>query len=146
MYAFKVAFAWILVSGVSFYLFQYTGVLFSSHPTGQIFQRLCILYGDIILEQIFFNKKKERHCPDLNRGSPVYQTGALTAKPQRHITDIYISFIYIYIYMYICIYIYTPCRTDIAITTLYYALLYISTSYMLYHMFRYLCKIHGTHI
>ena len=25
----------------------------------------------------------ERHCPDLNRGSPVYQTGALTAKPQR---------------------------------------------------------------
>ena len=27
----------------------------------------------------------ERHCPDLNQGSPVYKTGALTAKPQRHI-------------------------------------------------------------
>ena len=28
---------------------------------------------------------KMRHCLDLNQGSPVYQTGALTAKPQRHV-------------------------------------------------------------
>ena len=29
------------------------------------------------------DQQNGRHCPDLNRGSPVYQTGALTAKPQR---------------------------------------------------------------
>ena len=28
--------------------------------------------------------RKKRHCPDLNQGSPVYKTGALTAKLQRH--------------------------------------------------------------
>ena len=27
---------------------------------------------------------KMRRCPDLNQGSPVYYTGALTAKPQNH--------------------------------------------------------------
>ena len=27
---------------------------------------------------------KMRRCPDLNQGSPVYYTGALTAKPQSH--------------------------------------------------------------
>ena len=27
---------------------------------------------------------EKRHCPDLNQGSPVYKTGALTAKLQRH--------------------------------------------------------------
>ena len=28
---------------------------------------------------------KKMHFPDLNQGSPVYQTGALTAKPQLHV-------------------------------------------------------------
>ena len=31
------------------------------------------------------NDMKMRHCLDLNKGSPVYKTGALTAKPQRYV-------------------------------------------------------------
>ena len=29
---------------------------------------------------------KMRRCPDLNKGSPVYYTGAVTAKPQHHVS------------------------------------------------------------
>ena len=29
---------------------------------------------------------KKRHCLDLNQGSPVNYTGALTAKPQHHVS------------------------------------------------------------
>ena len=34
---------------------------------------------------------KMRHCLDLNQGSPVYYTGALTAKPQHHVRSLTID-------------------------------------------------------
>ena len=37
--------------------------------------------------------KENRHCPDLNWGSPVYETGALTAKPQRRGNQLEITYI-----------------------------------------------------